>query len=107
MSYKLVPTPPFERELKHLGKKYPSLQNDLAVLEDQLLKQPALGIPIGGNCFKIRIAVKSKGKGKSGGARVITYVQVINENIFMIAIYDKSEYENISDKELQERLKKL
>jgi hypothetical protein len=107
MSYKLVPTPPFERELKQLGKKYPSLQNDLATLEDQLLKNPTLGISIGHNCFKIRLAIHSKGKGKSGGARVITFVQVVNENIFMIAIYDKSDFENISDKELQSRLKNL
>jgi mRNA-degrading endonuclease RelE of RelBE toxin-antitoxin system len=107
MSYKLIPTPPFERDLKHLAKKYPSLQKDLAVLEDQLLKQPTLGTPIGRNCFKIRIAIQSKGKGKSGGARLITYVQIINQNIYMIAIYDKAEAGNISDKELQNRLKNL
>lgn len=107
MSYKLVPTPPFERELKQLAKKYSSLQNDLTILEDQLLNNPTLGIPIGRNCYKIRLAIQSKGKGKSGGARVITFVQVVNEKIFMIAIYDKSIFENISNKELQDRLKKL
>lgn len=107
MSYKLVPTPPFERELKLLAKKYPSLYNDLAELEKQLLENPALGTSIGQNCFKIRLAITSKGKGKSGGARVITFVQVIDKNIFMIAIYDKSSFENISDKELQSRFKNL
>ncbi len=49
------------------------------------------------------MSVKSKGKGKSGGARVITYVQIVDQNIYMIAIYDKAEAENISDKELQNR----
>ena len=71
------------------------------------MKQPTLGTPIGRNCFKIRIAIQSKGKGKSGGARLITYVQIINQNIYMIAIYDKAEAGNISDKELQNRLKNL
>ena len=66
-----------------------------------------MGTPIGNNFYKIRLAIQSKGKGKSGGARVITFVQIINEKIFLIAIYDKSSLENITDKELQNRLKKL
>ncbi len=107
MSYKLVPTPPFTRELKQLAKKYPSIHNDLANLENDLLRSPFQGTPIGKDCFKIRIAIKSKGRGKSGGGRIITFVQVINQNIYMIAIYDKSESENISDKELGSRLKNL
>ncbi len=83
------------------------MHNDLAELEVQLLENPSQGTSIGQNCFKIRLAIRSKGKGKSGGARVITFVQVIDKNIFMIAIYDKSVFENISDKELQNRLKNL
>ncbi|HEV2832649.1 MAG TPA: type II toxin-antitoxin system RelE/ParE family toxin [Hanamia sp.] len=73
----------------------------------ELQTNPLMGIPMGNNFYKIRLAIQSKGKGKSGGARVITYVQVIQENIFMIAIYDKSEGENISDSELRNRLKHL
>lgn len=52
------------------------------------------------SCYKIRVAIKSKGKGKSGGARVITHVQVVENNVFLLAIYDKSEQEDISDKEI-------
>ena len=66
-----------------------------------------MGIALGNDCYKIRMAITSKGKGKSGGARIITYVAVIQSNIFLLSIYDKSEAENISDKELKERLKKL
>ncbi len=66
-----------------------------------------MGIPIAHNCFKIRLAIRSKGRSKSGGARLITFVQVVNENIFMIAIFDKSESENIPDKELINRVKNL
>jgi hypothetical protein len=73
----------------------------------ELQTNPLMGIPIGNNFYKIRLVIQSKGKGKSGGARLITYVQVIHENIFMIAIYDKSEGENISDSELRNRLKHL
>jgi hypothetical protein len=47
------------------------------------------------------VAVQSKGKGKSGGARVIAHVQVIENNVFLLAIYDKSEHEDITDKEIK------
>ncbi|MEO5650630.1 MAG: type II toxin-antitoxin system RelE/ParE family toxin [Ginsengibacter sp.] len=107
MNYKISYTHPFAKELKHLAKKYPSIKADVSNLIKELQINPLMGIPIGNNFYKIRLAIQSKGKGKSGGARVITYVQVVNENIFLIAIYDKSESGNISDKELENRLKKL
>ena len=66
-----------------------------------------MGTPLGHDCFKIRMAISAKGKGKSGGARVITHVQVTKEDIFLLSIYDKSEAENIADKELLARLKNL
>ncbi|HEY9364340.1 MAG TPA: type II toxin-antitoxin system RelE/ParE family toxin, partial [Chitinophagaceae bacterium] len=84
-----------------------SIKVDVSNLIKELQTNPLMGIPMGNNFYKIRLAIQSKGKGKSGGARVITYVQVIQENIFMIAIYDKSEGENISDSELRNRLKHL
>ena len=62
---------------------------------------------MGNDCYKIRMAISSKGKGKSGGARIITFVQIVETNIFLLSIYDKADAENISDKELKERLKKL
>ncbi len=88
-------------------KKYPSLKTDIAALGKQLQLNPQTGIPLGNDCYKIRVAITSKGKGKSGGARVITYVQIIKQQVLLLAIYDKSEAENISDKEMQGRLKKL
>ncbi|WP_439145490.1 type II toxin-antitoxin system RelE/ParE family toxin [Terrimonas pollutisoli] len=60
---------------------------------------------MGNNCYKIRLAIASKGKGKSGGARLITFVKLINEVVLLISIYDKSVKENISVKELNDRLK--
>ena len=64
------------------------------------------GTPLGNNCYKIRLSITSKGKGKSGGARVITYVAVIKETIVLISIYDKSEQSAITDVEIKARLRK-
>jgi mRNA-degrading endonuclease RelE of RelBE toxin-antitoxin system len=107
MSFNIIPTPPFERELKQLAKKYPSIKKDIAALASQLLQHPQMGTPLGHDCFKIRMAISAKGKGKSGGARVITHIQVSKEHIFLLAIYDKSEADNIADKDLIGRLKNL
>jgi hypothetical protein len=62
---------------------------------------------LNGGLHKIRLAITSKGKGKSGGARFITHVQVISTTVYLLSIYDKSEMENISDKEIQQRVKNL
>lgn len=107
MSFKILPTPAFVRELKKLTKKYFSLKDDLKALIVELAKNPQYGTPLGNNCYKIRSAITSKGKGKSGGARVITYVQIVNETVYLLSIYDKSDPDNISDAELVSRLKDL
>jgi len=73
MSYDVASIPPFDKQVKRLAKKYPSLKNDLSVLGAQLSEDPTVGIPLGGNCFKIKMAIASKGKGKSAGAGVITH----------------------------------
>ncbi|MCX6322949.1 MAG: type II toxin-antitoxin system RelE/ParE family toxin [Sphingobacteriales bacterium] len=100
MSYNIIATPKFKRELKRLAKKIHSLKNEYATLLDELNINPATGTPLGYDCYKIRLAIASKGKGKSGGARVITYVLVTGKTIFLLDIFDKSEQENITDKEL-------
>ncbi len=106
----VIPTPQFKREAKPLLKKYLSLSSELRELEQQLKENAHLGDKITENTYKIRIAVKSKGKGKRGGLRVISYIIlkiVANdeiENIYLLAIYDKSEFENISDKLIAERI---
>ncbi|MCA0396571.1 MAG: type II toxin-antitoxin system RelE/ParE family toxin [Bacteroidetes bacterium] len=107
MSYNVLATAFFERELKALAKKHRSLKKDLAALVEQLEQQPTTGTDLGNNCYKIRLAITSKGKGKSGGARIITHVQVTNTTVYLLAIYDKSDLDNISDNTINERLKKL
>jgi len=107
MKYKISAIANFRKEAKRLIKKYPSLKNELLELGNQLEQNPTQGTPIGNNCYKIRIAIASKGKGKSGGARVITYVLVLQTTVFLLSIYNKSEKENISDAELKELIKNV
>ena len=95
----------FERQLKSLAKRYPSLKADIAQLRSELFENPFMGIDLGKHLRKIRLAITSKGKGKSGGARVITYVITVQEDVTLLTIYDKSDRENISDKELLDLLK--
>ncbi|MEN9523546.1 MAG: hypothetical protein RL065_1923 [Bacteroidota bacterium] len=101
MSFDVIATDPFIRKLKPLAKKYPSLKTDLAETIDTLAIKPTLGTSIGRDCYKIRIAISSKGKGKSGGARLITYVRVTRQTVYLMDIYDKSEQANISKEELK------
>lgn len=101
MNFNIIVTEPFERKFKRLAKKYKSLTSDIAPVFDELTKNPTYGNPIGKNCYKIRIAISNKRKGKSGGARLITYVRIYKNTVFLMDIYDKSEQANISDKELK------
>jgi mRNA-degrading endonuclease RelE of RelBE toxin-antitoxin system len=107
MSFKILPTPAFVRELKKLAKKYISIKEDLKGLIADLSKDPKSGTSLGNNCYKIRLAITSKNKGKSGGARIISYVHVVNETVYLLSIYDKSDLDNISDNELMSRIKDL
>ena len=107
----------FKRLAKPLMKKFSSLNKDLAKLEIDLINNPQLGTPLGHNTYKIRLAVESKGKGKSGGLRVISHLNteiigVIEKEgefliVTLIAIYDKSETATISDKELRNLINRI
>lgn len=107
MSFNILTIPPFDKQIKRLVKKYPSLKKEFAHLITTLEKNPEQGISIGNKCFKIRISIASKGKGKSGGARVITHIIIAEKTVFLISIFDKSEKENLTDNELIELLKNV
>jgi mRNA-degrading endonuclease RelE of RelBE toxin-antitoxin system len=107
MSYNIIAVPIFKKELKRLAKKYNSLKTDMAQLFESLEEDPIQGIAIGKNCYKIRISISSKGKGKSGGARIITNIVIKDETVYLLFIYDKSDKENLTDKELDELLKNI
>jgi len=107
MSYSVIAVPKFKKELKKLAKKYPSLKVEFATLIESLETEPEQGTALGKNCYKIRLAIKSKGKGKSGGARVITNIAISDTIVYLLSIYDKADKENLTDKELEELLKSV
>ena len=106
MSFNIYTTDFFDKELKRLAKKYPSVKNDYKFLIDSLKKEPKQGQALGKDCYKIRMAITSKGKGKSGGSRVISCVKIVAKSVFLLSIFDKGDKESVSDKELDELLKK-
>jgi mRNA-degrading endonuclease RelE of RelBE toxin-antitoxin system len=107
MSFKIILTSDFERELKRLNKKYPSLRTDFALFLDSLEINPTQGSFIGRDCYKIRLAIPSKNQGKSGGARILTCVKIIDEVLFLFGVYDKSELSSLPDREIKRRIEKL
>jgi hypothetical protein len=106
MSFSIIPINSFVKELKKLAKKYPPLRQDYTDLLNDLEANPKSGTPLGKNCFKVRLSITSKGKGKSGGARVITHliVNIEDETLYLLKIYDKGERDNISEAELKHLL---
>ncbi len=100
MSYSVKTISVFERQAKRLMKKFPSLKKEILELVKELKENPEKGTPIGHNCYKIRLAIASKGKGKSGGARIITHLVFKDETIYLLTIYDKSDIENLTDNEI-------
>lgn len=108
-------TKSFKTAVKPLLKKYPSLSKDLLNLEIELTENPRLGTPLGSNTYKIRLKISSKGKGKSGGARIVSLVETIvigkvnlkDEDVIvnLITIYDKADISSISEKELKDLIK--
>lgn len=105
MSYSVETVSSFDRELKRLSKKYASLKSEVYELGELLQSNPFQGEPLGRDCYKIRIAIASKGKGKSGGGRIISCVKVTAERVILLSIYDKSEQEDIEDALLKQLLK--
>lgn len=76
-------------------------------LVDELKENPIRGKAIGKGCYKIRLAIKPKDKGKSGGARIITNFVVTADTVYLLSIYDKSRKGTISERELEELLQFL
>ncbi|HER41235.1 MAG TPA: hypothetical protein ENO10_08445 [Salinimicrobium catena] len=107
MSFKVKTINVFDRQAKRLIKKFPSLKKELQTLIVELAENPTQGTPIANDCYKIRLAIASKGRGKAGGARVITHVLFKNDTAYLLSIYDKSEVDNISDKEVLKLLKQI
>jgi mRNA-degrading endonuclease RelE of RelBE toxin-antitoxin system len=103
-------SPEFIRDIKPLAKKYHSLKTSVDNLQKQLIDNPFLGDAYGNGIFKVRLADESKGKGKSGGFRVMYYHLEKTENgivILLTNIYDKSELGTISKRDAMRQLTKI
>lgn len=98
----------FDREFKRFSKHYASFISDVKRLIEEIKANPQLGIDLGGGVHKIRMQITSKGKGKSGGARVISftvYATTTETTVNLIYIYDKSERESITAKEIEDLMR--
>ncbi len=107
MSYSIKTITVFEKQTRRLSRKFPSLKNDLSKLVLSLKENPVQGTPLGNNCYKIRLSISSKGKGKSGGSRVITHLVIFEKQVYLLSIYDKSEKTDLSPGELKFLLKEI
>lgn len=110
MSYDIIPTPHFEREAKALAKRYKSFKSDLRELVKELSRDPKIGTELSPGVRKVRLAIVSKGKGKSGGARVITFTICSSESdgrVYLVDVYDKSDYSSVSIAILKQMIAEL
>ena len=97
----------FRAAYKRLKKRHKSLQQDFERLLNSLLQNPMQGVELDGGARKVRMAITSKGRGKSGGARVIIRVRIVADELQLLYIYDKADYENVSDDFLRDVMKRM
>lgn len=102
--------PEFKRQFKRLAKKYHSLKSDYDEWLEEIMKDPFQGDSLGGGVRKVRMAIADKGKGKSGGARILTLNVMVSEdglNVTLLTIYDKGEISNVKDEFIEFLIKNL
>lgn len=97
----------FRVSYKQLKKRHKSLEADFERLLASLLENPMQGVELPGGARKVRMAITSKGRGKSGGARVIIRVRIVHDELQLLYIYDKADMENVSDAFLREVMKRM
>ena len=110
MEVEITLAPEFKRQFKRLAKKYHSLRNDIDVWRKDLYKNPLVGDDLGGGVRKIRMAIADKGKGKSGGARILTLNVLVSDDgmeVTLLTIYDKGEISNVRDEFVRFLIKNL
>lgn len=105
MNFEVILSAIFRKELKALSKKYISIKADYQKLIESLEENPIQGKSLGKNCCKIRLAIKSKRKGKSGVSRLITYLITENKEVILLTIHDKNVKSDLEPKELEYLLK--
>ena len=105
---KIIATDPFIKSAKPIAKKYRSFNKDYQDLLNELSLNPDLGVDLGGGFRKVRMSISSKGKGKSGGARIITLNLIKKNNcLYLIYAYDKSDYDSVAMEVIRQIVKEM
>lgn len=110
MNFDIIPTPDFEKAFKILSKRHRSLKQDMLAFMKSLQNNPFQGDELTPGIRKIRMAIASKGRGKSGGARVITYTVLAAEDggcVYLLDIYDKADYSTVDVAVIQRKIRDL
>lgn len=110
MNFEVLTTDYFNVEAKRLGKRYRSFVDDYDSFVKEIKKNPYQGVEILPGVRKVRIAIESKDKGKSGGARVITFAYTISEKdgiVYLLIIYDKEDASSVKKNVIKAILKDI
>ena len=110
MSLEIVRSDYFTSEIKRLAKRYRSLDKDYEKFWERLMSNPLQGVEIAPHVRKIRMAIGSKGRGKSGGARVITLNALVTEQdgtVYLLLVYDKADASNVKMNVVREIIKEM
>lgn len=105
MAFEVVLTSGFKKDLKQIAKKHRSILKDISMLIEEIAENPHSGTNLGENIYKIRLSITGTSKGKSGGARVITFVKIVNQTVVLAEIYLKSEFDTVNVNTVLGRLK--
>ena len=110
MSFEILTTSYFDLEAKRLAKRHRSFIEDLQDFQEELLKNPYQGTEVSPGIRKIRLSIDSKGRGKSGGARVITFTYLVDEKdgvVILLLLYDKADASSIKMNVVRKIIKDL
>ena len=97
-------TATYAKAVKKLKKRFRHIEDDCTAFIDEISCEADLGISLGAGIYKARIAYSDKKSGKSGGYRLISYLKLINDELYLLYIYDKSDFENVSEEKIDEMI---
>ncbi len=111
MPYNVQLTSSFKRSVKKLKRRYPHIQDDIRDdIRDGvelLLHTPQLGVTVSasGGIRKVRLANRDARRGKSGGYRLLYYLEdEETQALYLLLVYSKSDRENVTKRELKQLL---
>ena len=110
MNFEIQTSSYFDAEAKRLAKRHRSFVDDLQDFRDSLLENPYQGTELSPGIRKVRLTIDSKGRGKSGGACVITFTYLIDEKdgvVILLLLYDKADASSIKLNVVRQIIKDL